>query len=90
MAMAVPRVAVLVATTSADALPVSPEAPESPDAATGLDVALDVASPVSPVLVADDRAVAAPEAPDVAVRSAVTVAAAPDRRWPRPCSRWGR
>ena len=45
----------------------APVAPEAPEVATGLETAPEVASPVSPVLVALDRTLAVPEAPLVAV-----------------------
>ncbi len=44
----------------------SPESPEWPETAVGCDAAPDVASPVSPVLVADAWALEAPESPEVA------------------------
>src|SRR5947209_4220871 len=49
------------------ASPVVPVLPELPEMATGLASAVEVAGPVSPVLVADDWAIAAPESPLIAV-----------------------
>ena len=49
------------------AAPVLPVPPEAPVPATGLASATEVASPVSPVLVALDWELTAPEAPEVAV-----------------------
>ena len=75
--MAVPSLAVLVAVTVAEASPGCPRPPSRRIAAAGLDVAEDVASPVSPELVADDRAGRRARLPDVAERSALTLAVAP-------------
>ncbi len=55
-----------MASTSTVALPLSPESPESPDVARGLDVASDVADPVSPEFVADAWALEVPDAPETA------------------------
>ena len=76
-ARAVPRMAVLAAVALTLAGPVVPVAPELPETPTGLAVADEEASPVSPVLVALDCDVLAPEAPLVAVGVAVTLAAPP-------------
>jgi len=46
------------------AVPVPPLEPELPEMATGLEMAVDDAGPVLPVLVADDDAFTAPEFPD--------------------------
>ena len=46
------------------AVPVPPVDPELPEMATGLEMAVDVAGPVLPVLVADDDAFTSPELPD--------------------------
>ena len=46
--------------------------PESPDTAAGVATASEAAHPVSPVLVADARAVVSPELPEMAVGSTVT------------------
>lgn len=54
MAIAVPSNPVLMATGLARAPPEEPVDPECPDIATGLDTALELALPVSPVLVALD------------------------------------
>jgi hypothetical protein len=45
-------------------LPVPPVEPELPEMATGLEMAVDVAGPVLPVLVAADDAFTEPESPD--------------------------
>src|SRR5438105_44073 len=58
---------VLLSVTFALASPVVPVLPELPEMATGLASAVEVAGPVSPVLVADDWAIAAPESPLIAV-----------------------
>ena len=77
MATAMPRMAVLTAVGTELASPVLPVSPVSPEVAAGLDSASLSASPVSPVLVALDWAVAAPEAPEVATGLAVRPASAP-------------
>src|SRR5438552_10801040 len=46
------------------AAPVGPVGPELPDTADGAELALEVAGPVVPELVAEDWAVTGPEAPD--------------------------
>src|SRR5207248_10073110 len=51
--------------------PVLPVGPELPETSSGLEAALAVAGPVSPVLVADDCAVDAPDPPEVALGSNV-------------------
>ena len=56
--------AVLVAVIVEVASPVEPVRPESPDVATGSDVAVELASPVAPVLVAEDWPTTAPESPE--------------------------
>ena len=76
-ARAIPRIEPLAAVGVEVALPESPESPESPDTATGLASALDDASPVSPVLVAETWALEEPEAPEVAVGLLVVRLAAP-------------
>src|SRR5581483_11817965 len=63
---ALPLIAVFDADTLACTSPVPPVDPELPEMATGLDIDVDDAGPVFPVLVADDWATAAPESPDVA------------------------
>jgi len=60
-AMAVPRIAVLVAVGLDVAGPVAPVEPELPDSASGLDTADEIAAPVLPLLVALDCADACPE-----------------------------
>ena len=86
MAMAVPSrpVAVLVAVGRGRASPESPVSPVSPDSEDGLAVAPEVAAPVSPVLVALDWEVDAPEPPLVVVGVTVPVAPppAPPLAWP--------
>src|SRR5207248_11622077 len=64
--------AVLVASTLADASPVRPESPESPVTAVGLASADELAFPVLPVLVAVDWAHAVPESPDWASGASLT------------------
>src|SRR2546423_14027539 len=59
------------------ASPVVPVMPESPEMATGLASAVEVAGPVSPVLVADDWAMAAPELPLIAEGDCVRLALPP-------------
>jgi len=54
-----------------------PVEPVEPPTATGLEIATEVALPVSPVLVDDDWAVEAPELPEVAVGAAVRLAEPP-------------
>src|SRR5438132_4613790 len=49
-----------------------PVAPPDPESAFGAEKAVEDAGPVSPVLVADERAEADPESPDVAVGARVT------------------
>jgi len=69
MAMAVPRMPVLIAVgpeKAAPVPPVEPVLPEPPEIATGLDVAVDEALPVLPVFVALDCDETLPELPDVA------------------------
>ena len=46
--------------------PWSPVPPEPPELLTGLEIACEVASPVRPVLVAEELAEASPELPEVA------------------------
>ena len=62
--LAVPLMPLLSVERSPLALPVLPESPEFPLAATGLAVAVELAGPVLPVLVAVDCAHAVPESPD--------------------------
>ena len=57
--------------------PVLPLGPVDPEVETGLDVAVEVAFPVSPLLVADDWPSAEPEFPDPATGPRVTRAAPP-------------
>src|SRR5205085_11416644 len=64
---AVPLMAVLIAPAVSFTSPVLPVSPESPETATGLPTAVELAPPVSPVLVAEDCAVDAPELPDRAL-----------------------
>src|SRR5205085_5539621 len=52
-----PRMALLVATPREVAMPVMPLAPVLPEVADGVEVALDVAPPVAPVLGEDERRV---------------------------------
>lgn len=69
MAMAVPRMPVLIAVgpeKTVPVTPVEPVLPELPETASGLDVAVDVALPVFPEFVALDCDETAPELPDVA------------------------
>ena len=58
-------------------LPVFPVGPELPETATGDEVALEVAGPVLPELVALDCDDAAPELPEVAVGLTFTVTSPP-------------
>src|SRR5262245_36504792 len=58
-------------------LPVLPVLPEFPLVACGLAVALLTALPVSPVLVALDRELAGPEAPEVALAVTLVVLSPP-------------
>ncbi len=76
-ASAVPRSPSLVAVGLDVASPVLPVLPVSPVTAVGDETAVDVAAPVAPVLVALDWAVDAPEAPEVATGSWMTVASPP-------------
>ena len=62
-----PLMPVLMAPAVRFTLPVSPVLPESPDTAVGLPTAVELAPPVSPVLVAEDCAVEAPELPEKAL-----------------------
>ena len=62
-----PRSSELVAVAFTVAAPVGPMSPELPDVATGLAVAVELAGPVLPLLLADDWAVTSPERPLVAV-----------------------
>src|SRR5438270_13942591 len=59
------------------ASPVVPVLPESPDTASGSAIAVDVAGPVSPVLVADDCAITVPELPVIAEGDWVRLALPP-------------
>ncbi len=77
MAMAAPRMPVLMAVGLEVALPVFPVGPELPETATGDEVALEVAEPVLPELVALDCDDAAPELPEVAVGLTFTVTSPP-------------
>ena len=61
--LTLPLMAVFDADTLLWTSPVRPVEPELPETATGLDVDVDDAAPVLPVLVDDDWAVAAPESP---------------------------
>jgi len=72
-AVAVPRMAELVAVGAEVTAPAPPVAPESPAVAVGWATAADVAAPVLPVFVLPDWAVDAPELPLVAVGFTVTV-----------------
>src|SRR5439155_1277464 len=69
--VALPLRAWAAALAATGAGPVSPVGPESPESTTGLEIAVEVAGPVSPVLVAEDWAVEAPESPEAAVGSTV-------------------
>src|SRR5947209_9288934 len=75
-ARAVPRGAELMPVGLASAAPVAPVAPESPERAMGSVMAVAMALPVSPELVAEDCDEAAPVLP-VVVRGATVVSAAP-------------
>lgn len=69
MAMAVPRMPVLIAVgpeKTNPVPPVIPVLPELPEIASGFDVAVDEALPVLPEFVALDCDEALPELPDVA------------------------
>lgn len=66
-ATAVPRIPVLMAVGLDTALPVEPVLPELPEIATGFDVALELALPVRPELVALDWLRVLPELPETAV-----------------------
>src|SRR5438270_9828622 len=59
----------LLRARAALALPVGPELPELPDIAVGSAMAVELAGPVLPVLVAEDWAHEVPESPDLAVGS---------------------
>jgi hypothetical protein len=59
-------------------LPVPPVDPEFPEMATGLEIAVDVAGPVLPVLVAVDEAFTAPELPDWATGDSTTLGEPPE------------
>src|SRR5207302_4007243 len=71
--------AVFVPVTSMFASPVLPEAPESPDCASGLAVAVELAAPVFPVLVDELCARESPESPLIACgdRFSVTLPPSP-------------
>ena len=58
--------------------PVPPVDPELPVMATGLEMAVDVAGPVLPVLVADDEACTSPEFPDWATGVITTLGEPPE------------
>src|SRR5581483_3504304 len=64
---ATPLMPVLTAPTVAFTSPVRPVSPELPDRAAPFDTAVELAEPVSPVLVEEDWAMAAPELPETAV-----------------------
>jgi len=57
--------------------PVEPVDPESPDSAAGLNKALELAGPVSPVLVAEDWLLVRPESPVCAVGVTVALTSPP-------------
>ena len=75
--VALPLIAVLTAPRVAFTSPVAPVAPELPLSATGFAHAVELAPPVSPVLVAEDWAVEAPESPDTASGSCVMLTLPP-------------
>jgi hypothetical protein len=58
--------------------PVPPVEPELPEMATGLEMAVDVAGPVLPVLVAVDDAFTAPELPEMAAGDSTTLGEPPE------------
>ncbi|MBV8296351.1 MAG: hypothetical protein JO085_05905, partial [Acidimicrobiia bacterium] len=60
------------------AVPVPPVDPELPLMATGFEIAVDVAGPVLPVLVALDEEFTAPESPDWATGAITTLGAPPE------------
>ena len=66
-----PLILAFDAVRSAVAFPVLPESPDPPLAATGLALAVELAGPVLPVLVAVDCAHAVPESPDCASGSSL-------------------
>ena len=72
-----PRAAELLAEGVTVVTPLSPAPPETPDAAKGLEMAIDVASPVAPVLVAVAAEVEAPELPETAVGLTTTLVSPP-------------
>ncbi len=75
--LAMPRMPVLRAKGLLVAAPLVPGVPEVPEVEAGLESAVEVAAPVSPVLVALDWAREAPLSPVVALGLAVTSAAPP-------------
>ena len=83
-AMAVPRMAVFSASGMDSASPVSPVSPEFPEMADGAAVAVEVAAPVLPVLVALACEVASPVLPVVVSGVSVRLVAppAPPLDWP--------
>src|SRR5436305_14726651 len=82
--VALPLMPLLLAVRSALALPVLPESPELPLAATGLASAVELAGPVLPVLVAVDCAHAVPESPDWASGGSLSLGEPPSPPLARP------
>ena len=81
--LAIPRMPVVRAKGLLVASLAVPGVPEVPEVDDGFDVAVEVASPVSPELMARDCPSVAPLSPETAVGPAITAGSRRRRRWPR-------